>query len=133
MNNEILKKVYLLSKERYDEFMTEPESSSSLTEIELSNILQKRENSKLLQYLKSLTYDENLMIAAVLYIGRDYSDEEFLKIPNIFEEKLKEMKETFPSNDILINQIYSKAPLYKYLENAFRLFSINITDTDFTF
>jgi len=130
MNNEILKNVYVLAKERYQESITEAKDRP-LTE--LSDILEKREKNKLLQYLNSLTYEENLMIAAVMYIGRDCSDKEFFETPNIFEERLKEMKNTFSSNDILINQIYGKLPLHKYLENAFRLFGINLNKTDFKF
>lgn len=128
MNLEILKKTYELAKERYYESLQKPSSndSSIFSLDELRNYHEEMKNNELFKYLNSLSFNDNLMIIAVMYIGRDYTEEEFAEEEKLFDKKVKDMKDTFATKELVIKQIYQKVPLHEYLENAFKLYNIEI-------
>lgn len=128
MNEEILKNVYELAKKKYYKYSQTHNSNGTmkLSLEELRSYNEEIKNDELFKYLNSLSYDDNIMIISAMYIGRDYSEEEFAKEEKLFDRMLKDMKCRFPTKEFVIKQIYQKVPLHKYLEKSFQLYSIKL-------
>lgn len=125
MNIEILKKVYELAKDRRQE--EEKNENQESPQIDLEEMRIKREKSELLNYLKSLTFEENMMVLTVMYIGRDVSIDELNEYENpedLFAKHLSIYKGSFEKKEYVINQIYQKFPLNEYLANGFKILNI---------
>lgn len=128
MNKEILKKVYELAKKRYYKY-SQTDNSNGTMKLSLEELRSYNEEMKkdaLFKYLNSLSYDDNIMIISAMYIGRDYSKEEFEKEEKLFDKMLKDMKCRFSTKEFVIKQIYQKVPLHEYLEKSFKLYNIKI-------
>ncbi len=126
MDKEILKKVYDLAKIKHINYLNEETSNISKSIIENIN---KRQECELFQYLNHLTYEQNLMILAITYIGRGDCNEKFNKnkdVKDIYEFMLNYVRDTFPNNEVTISQIYGKASLDEYLKKGFELLEIKI-------
>lgn len=121
--------------------------------IHLDEIVNRRERSNLLQYMRSLNMDQIKVIQTVMYMGRDYeypsySEEEWeelwirmsedpeyvlpekkVKVDNPDELLLSWMdyldfSKGWTDKDIEIDQIYQKAPLAQYLNRAFDILGL---------
>lgn len=130
MDKEILKKVYDLAKIRHISYSSEEGSNCSVSLAEGIDVkYNRKEESELFQYLDSLTYEQNLMILTIAYIGRGDCYEEFERhkdIQKIYTDMLDYVRETFPNNEVTILQIHQKAPLDEYLKKGFELLEIEM-------
>ena len=105
-------------------------------DIDLYEAINRRNGSKLWQYLNSLDYDTIKIVEVMMYVGRDYSiiseegieNEEIkhLDTPLEFFTKIYDdfSDRGWESQSIVVEQIYGKAPLDKYLERAVKLLYI---------
>lgn len=107
-----------------------------LGDIDLIEIANRRNDSKLWRYLNSLDNDTIKIVEVMMYVGRDYS---YVSEEGIDNEEIKHLDTPFEfftkvyndfsdrgweSQSIVANQIYGKAPLDKYLERAIKLLNI---------
>lgn len=150
----ILSTVYRLAQEeKQKNCRVSKESFIDLWDIDLDEIVNRRERSNLLQYMRSLNMDQIKVIQTVMYMGRDYeypsySEEEWeelwirmsedpeyvlpekkVKVDNPDELLLSWMdyldfSKGWTDKDIEIDQIYQKAPLAQYLNRAFDILGL---------
>lgn len=130
MDKEILKKVCELAEIRHNSYLkgTNIKSVSLAEGIETIEYNEKEE-MELLQYLESLTYEQNLMILTVAYIGRGDCNDEFENhkdYEKIYKDMLNYVRDTFPNKEFLVSQIDEKLPLDEYLKKGFELLKIAI-------
>lgn len=128
MDKEILKKVYDLAEIRHKSYLngeTNFKSVSLVNEIEHN----EKEEMELLQYLESLSYEQNLIILTVAYIGRGDCNDEFENHKDsekIYKDMLNYVRDTFTNKKFLVSQIHEKLPLDEYLKKGFELLKIEI-------
>lgn len=151
---DILFTVYRLAKERHhQERGVGNQSVLSNPIISIDEVLEKRQDSELLDYLNSLDMDSIKVIQTVMYIGRDYEIELYTdeEMENFIERKAEDPEFQIPEKHVIasdpdktlnewmndikgggewkekkleINQIYEKLPLDEYLARAFRILQV---------
>lgn len=128
IDKEILKNVYELAKIRHTDSLNKKDDRTLLEKIEAGDY-NRSEESELYKYLESLTYDQNLMILAIAYIGRGDLDEDFEQnkdIEKIYNFMLNYVRRTFQEKSFVVNQIHQKLPLDNYLKRGFELLKIEL-------
>ncbi len=130
MDREILKKVYELAEIRHNSYLNEGTNEKFLSLSEgIEEGYNEKEEMELLQYLESLTYEQNLMILTVAYIGRGDCNDEFEKHKDnnkIYKDMLNYVRDTFSNKEFLVSQIDEKLPLDEYIQKGLELLKSEI-------
>lgn len=141
---ETVNQVMTLSKQKSNHEITK------FDHVDLDEIVSRRDNSPLYQYLNSLDYETIKVVETIMYLGRDYSnnqkneyedneeseyDEEDTIIPDneeaplenpiqVFNQFYDDLSATWTNKSAEVNQIYSKIPLYRYLKRGIFLLGL---------
>lgn len=125
---EKINKVITLSREEQKEYWkTRSENIKPIGQaVDMADVIDIGEDSEyskkhkeLFNYLNSLDYDTIMDIQTIMYVGRDYVGYNNMSTTEIFNE----VQSSLGRGDKFaeIDQIISKAPLHKYLENGMKI------------
>ncbi|MBU5487013.1 DUF3775 domain-containing protein [Clostridium sp. MSJ-8] len=81
---------------------------------------------KLEKYLKTLSLEELKVIKVVMYIGRDYKNNNLPPVKKYEIERKYWDKKGCKSKDLEIQTLLEKRPLLKYLQSGCELLQINL-------
>lgn len=116
-----------LAVERREEYYREREGNTEaidLTKIDLEAIIESRDKSKLLQYLKLLDYDSIKVVQAVMYIGGYNTGSKIEDADSRIDWMINSYLDWHEDKFVEVEQIYEKMPLCDYMDTAFERLGI---------
>ncbi|MFJ7915424.1 MULTISPECIES: hypothetical protein [unclassified Lysinibacillus] len=103
---------------------------------EMINLLELEKSMELdaplLEYLKSLSFDEIKMIQVVMHLGRGKYEDQPIGAKEIYEDQLERLFDGKDSEtkEIKINIIIEKVPLARFLRTGLSLLDVKIDETE---
>ncbi|WP_346962254.1 hypothetical protein [Clostridium sp.] len=89
--------------------------------------LSRNDNNNLEDYLLELEFEAVKVIQTIMYIGRDRDYPENSNPQDIYRYNREGLDgQKWNSKEVEVSQIVSKAPLYGYLRDGFKILQINI-------